>query len=592
MDSEHCLAHLGGDDLQAELDRIGKAGSIDARGVRFTEQLLLRLLSTLQEDPGRGGPYRLLPGAANFDGAYFEGDSDFSFVMFAGRTSFNHATFEKQEEGPFYYTTFQDEAWFMHSRFEDAGFFESEFKGNARFSYAEIHGTAWFRQAVFHAMAYFDRTAFGGEASFEGCAYYDYTTFTEATFAAGVDFDNTKFKTDLFLTRTKFEAPVTLGKLTSKQTISFDRATFLAPADMEITATRLLCRKASFPGGINMRIRSGTVDCSDALFTVPSSISGVRDLTVRVDLAATDAADFAEGKGTVLQEELMYALARKPPGKRDAEPEPEREPEAPEEVPVPTNGPWLVSLAGAEVANLTVSDMDLSLCRFYQAHNLDQIRLEGDPSFGGPSNQKLLTRRKLLSEERLYRDQYGRGVWYYDVEFPADRAVYLGPVLEPSQIAGIYRALRKSREDSRDEPGAADFYYGEMEMRRLACKARSRRAWEKRTFSDWVQAKTEGFVLSLYWLTSGYGLRAWRAIAALICLIALSTAYLSLTGEMGSSANVASALLFSLQSITALFRLPERQLSPSGEWVQLLLRFIGPVLIGLAILSIRGRVKR
>jgi uncharacterized protein YjbI with pentapeptide repeats len=588
MDRDHCLAHLEEGDLQAELNRIGKAGSIDARGVRFTQQLLARVLDTLLQDTGTGGPHRLLPGQANFDGAYFEGDSDFSSVVFAGRASFNHATFELQEEGPFYDTTFQDEALFMHSRFEDAGFFESEFKGNVRFSYSEIHGTAWFRHAVFHGMAHFDRTVFSGEASFQGCQYYDYTTFTESTFRASVDFDDTQFKTDLFLTQTRFESPVILGKLTSKQTVSLDQATFLAPAEMEIAATRLLCRKASFPGGIHMRIRSGTVDCSDAVFTGPSSIWGVQDLTFRVDLAA---ADFVEGAGTALQEELMYALAREPAEQREGEPEREGESEALKEIPVPANEPWLVSLAGAEVANLTVSGMDLSLCRFYQAHNLDQIRLEGDLSFGGPPEKKLLTRRKLLSEERLYRDQYG-GVWYYDVEFPADRAVYLGPTLEPSQIAGIYRALRKSREDSRDEPGAADFYYGEMEMRRLACKARSRRAWEKRAFFDWVQAKTESFILFLYWLISGYGLRAWRAIAVLAFLVALSTAYFALAGDLGSSANVSTALLFSLQSITALLRGSERQLSLSGEWVQLLLRFIGPILIGLAILSIRGRVKR
>jgi DNA invertase Pin-like site-specific DNA recombinase len=30
----------------------------------------------------------------------------------------------------------------------------------------------------------------------------------------------------------------------------------------------------------------------------------------------------------------------------------------------------------------------------------------------------------------------------------------------------IYRALRKAQEDKKNEPGAADFYYGEMEMRR------------------------------------------------------------------------------------------------------------------------------
>jgi hypothetical protein len=33
---------------------------------------------------------------------------------------------------------------------------------------------------------------------------------------------------------------------------------------------------------------------------------------------------------------------------------------------------------------------------------------------------------------------------------------------------GLYRALRKAREDAKDEPGAANFYYGEMEMRRHA----------------------------------------------------------------------------------------------------------------------------
>jgi hypothetical protein len=36
----------------------------------------------------------------------------------------------------------------------------------------------------------------------------------------------------------------------------------------------------------------------------------------------------------------------------------------------------------------------------------------------------------------------------------------------PEHVAPLYRALRKAQEDAKDEPGAADFYYGEMEMRR------------------------------------------------------------------------------------------------------------------------------
>src|SRR5512132_3081652 len=67
-------------------------------------------------------------------------------------------------------------------------------------------------------------------------------------------------------------------------------------------------------------------------------------------------------------------------------------------------------------------------------------------------------------------------------------------VLGAKRIAGLYRALRKDYEDSKNEPGAADFYYGEMEMRRLA----SATAWGERV------------ILTLYWLVSGYGLRGMR----------------------------------------------------------------------------------
>jgi hypothetical protein len=37
--------------------------------------------------------------------------------------------------------------------------------------------------------------------------------------------------------------------------------------------------------------------------------------------------------------------------------------------------------------------------------------------------------------------------------------------LGPDRLAVLYRALRKAQEDNKNEPGAADFYYGEMEMR-------------------------------------------------------------------------------------------------------------------------------
>jgi hypothetical protein len=67
-------------------------------------------------------------------------------------------------------------------------------------------------------------------------------------------------------------------------------------------------------------------------------------------------------------------------------------------------------------------------------------------------------------------------------------------------VAGVYRALRKAREDSKDASGASDFYYGEMEMRRK---------------------HERGALLLVYWLLSGYGTRAGRALLAYGAVVGL-----------------------------------------------------------------------
>ncbi|MFD3682614.1 hypothetical protein [Streptomyces sp. NPDC058613] len=56
----------------------------------------------------------------------------------------------------------------------------------------------------------------------------------------------------------------------------------------------------------------------------------------------------------------------------------------------------------------------------------------------------------------------------------------------------MYRALRKAFEDSKNQPGAADFYYGETEMRRHDRTATS---------------SAERGLLHAYWMVSGNGLR-------------------------------------------------------------------------------------
>jgi hypothetical protein len=151
------------------------------------------------------------------------------------------------------------------------------------------------------------------------------------------------------------------------------------------------------------------------------------------------------------------------------------------------------------------------------------------------------------------------------------------------QVASLYRALRKGREDGKDEPGAADFYYGEMEMRRQPGD-RDDGGGERTSFAA-------RWVLLGYWLVSGYGLRASRALLALAAVVALLAVPLDLWGFRPDRA-YGRALLFAAESSISLLRAPAATLTASGEVVELVLRIVGPLLFGLAALSLRGRVKR
>jgi hypothetical protein len=54
-------------------------------------------------------------------------------------------------------------------------------------------------------------------------------------------------------------------------------------------------------------------------------------------------------------------------------------------------------------------------------------------------------------------------------------------------------------------------------------------------------------------------------------------------------------LRFSLESTSSLFRSPELggfTLTAAGELLQIVLRLLGPLFFGLALLSLRGRVRR
>jgi hypothetical protein len=149
--------------------------------------------------------------------------------------------------------------------------------------------------------------------------------------------------------------------------------------------------------------------------------------------------------------------------------------------------------------------------------------------------------------------------------------------LGPDRLAALYRALRKAQEDSDNEPGAADFYYGEMEMRRQDPNT---------PWSEWV-------ILWLYWLISGYGLRGLRALASLAVVVLGLAMLLHLIGYAThpSPASAWGSLLYAASN-TLWIGDAEVRLTGWGKLLQITLRLAGPVLLGLALLSIRNRVKR
>jgi hypothetical protein len=171
----------------------------------------------------------------------------------------------------------------------------------------------------------------------------------------------------------------------------------------------------------------------------------------------------------------------------------------------------------------------------------------------------------------------------YGKEWPA--------VLPAGQIAGMYRALRKGREDAKDEPGAADLYYGEMEMRRHA--GRPTGSSTDNPNGQASHGQVERGILTVYWLVSGYGLRAWRALAWLAAVTAVFAVAFHLAGFTRPPQPVSywTSLLYAFRATLSLTD-NEVELTAWGKLLQALLRLTGPVLLGLTLLAIRARTKR
>jgi uncharacterized protein YjbI with pentapeptide repeats len=435
--------------------------------------------------------------------------------------------------------TFEGEADFRNSRFTD----EASFQG------ATFEQAVTFAKTVFACPATFAYTA--GEAEDQGArrretVFNGWADFRRVGFEAGAEFGGASFASRARLGHAtfgtanqraggsfegaRFARARTVGPILVWGELGLDRAAFEAPVRISISAESVSCVGTIFLSRATLEIRFGDVSLAHSEFAYPSIVEGseARLQNYDADQPLDDTA-------------LAAAL--------DRDPEVDWKPR-------------IRSVRRANVANLTLADADLEHCCFEGAHNLDGLRFEG-VDFAHTSGRG--TRRRMIAEER-------------DPKVPRDR------------LARTYRALRKGREDNKDEPGAADFYYGEMEMRRQAKRKQSDPHGATRT-SSWEWA-----ILYAYRAVSGYGLRASRAVLALAATVALFAIGFDLWPGFKPDQQFGKALLFSAESTSSLFRAPSApkgaSLTDAGHVLQMGLRLLGPLFFGLAILALRGRVKR
>ncbi|MFD3945525.1 pentapeptide repeat-containing protein [Streptomyces sp. NPDC058579] len=639
-----CLAHLSDTDRDTYLGGLTPGSSIDHRGTPFTEDLLDRLLTALT-DPTSGDPHF---GDANFRMATFAGRAVFDKAQFLGEAAFGGAQFARAAR--FKVARFSRAALFGGARFSttagfdraqfsgNATFIRTQFSGDARFDGAEFSNVAvfdssqfsrvaWFCRAQFSSRVRFLAAQFSGEAQFGGAQFSGEghfgdsqfsgrADFGEAKFSSNADFDKANFSRVAWFTRAKFSGPARfsgaqfsseawfyrvqfssdaafngaqflaadrLGPLVCAGLLDLSGSVFGAPVTLEIAAGEVRCERIRWESTATVRLRRASLNLSYAVLAAPLAVTA-------------HPAPFTTASGSVGESLLT----------------------GPE-------GVQVTSVQGVDAAHLVLTDTDLSDCLFSGAFHLDQLRLEGRtvlaPTPTGWYRRGIAplrwTRRRALAEEHHWRAQTAG-----QPAVPADTVPPIGQwrtgphhadparTPDPDDVAAVYRQLRKAFEDGKNEPGAADFYYGECEMRR---------------HDHTGTPKSERGLLWAYWLLSGYGLRASRAFgwlaAAMLTTILLLMAFglpasspkqeatgtvppgggkvtftidkqdpKNPTGDRFTTKRFDKALSVTLNSVV--FRSSGQDLTTTGTYIEMTSRLLEPALLALAVLAIRGRIKR
>lgn len=531
-----------------------------------------------------------------FDHVTFKGDATFSETLFHDDAFFTHTTFDA--EADFRDAVFARDAHFEESKICRAKFDATTFSRRALFARAEFTRLAWFCDTIFCRDGMFERAILSGEAMFIDATFTDEVNFTGATFN---DMEMTNACARHWIcSHTQF-LKSTAGPFVGPK-VTLVGAKFAARTKLEVAASSIPADWLHAEQKIHCVFRSPQLTLSDSEFSRGSTLSSA-SLKTQADILHLEPRPPSGGR--CARTELRRAAETLA---IDARKEFQREINS---LPLKTS---VLTLERSSIGELSLQDVILDKCRFAGARGLDALRIGTDCSLQRVprwwrtksfARYRMFTRRQIIFEELEWRRN--RHI---------DQAHAVTATPSSLEISSIYRDLRRALENAKNEPAAADFYYGEMEMRRLARPSDSALHGRKDGSSP-----VERALLTAYWAASGYGLRASRALA-LLAAILLGAAVLythptfaslpappreiaaidSGTGAVSYSRSpdpgppdFVTALEYSVRESISLVGARDTSALKTTGWGTLLdfmLRLAGPALLALAVLAIRGRTKR
>jgi uncharacterized protein YjbI with pentapeptide repeats len=619
-------SHLVRSDFVALRSAIAAADVIDASSLEFSPEHIRAIRDLLERDAS--GHQQFLQWW--FEGSQFGEGSDLSGCYFKIRSFqdcvfgngvsfansvFTRAIFRRAQFGDdtnfertkfgvradFHSARFGARARFSHSQFKSCQFFSAHFGSEASFSNAvfelkaRFHGTrfgarAGFTEVSFRSASDFGGAYFGEKLQMAKARFAGQSRFVGATFGPRARLTGWRVQGDLNMRSAHFHGPMSLRGAQISENAIFDFAGFDGSIDMGAVH----CGGSAFFGdvAIDAADRFGPLHASEKItfrsaivrspcaFSLGASLIDFSDARFLAPLRITaSSGDMVMDR---LQNDSRLVLT------------------VPQPIGVKSSPPRLVSVRGADLASVVIAGVDVKALRFRGAEGIDGLRIDSGIAFQhAPRGPR--THREVIAEEHVLRAEANPDASWGSPATEHPNALDSSKV-GTTELARIYRGLRKAREDSRDAPGAADFYYGEMEMRRLQAREQ---LGERNGFASRVLHMGTYLLLELYRLFGGYGVRPGRPLLLFVFLAGLGALWIDcgdlihqvLTGKDSDHPNFAPAsfeqcLVFVLRSALLLPTSPGFASSTGAEWIQIAARIFGPLLIGLFAFGLRARVRR